>query len=164
MFNLHMFKPLFIAIKLILFATFVTGILYPFTITILGQIFFPGNSNGQIVVKEGRVIGSKLIGQNFMQPIYFHPHASVCNYNPLQSGASNLSIRDPNIRFASGSGLDPHITIEDAYAQIARIAKVRKIQEIEIRKLINNHSIRGLFFSNSITNVLEINLALDNLK
>ncbi len=159
-----MFKPLFIAIKFLLFSTFLTGILYPLTVTILGQTFFPGNSNGQLIVKEGRVIGSKLIGQNFTKPIYFHSRPSVCNYNPLQSGASNLSIRNPNIRFASGSGLDPHITIEDANKQITRIARARKLEEIKIKELINKHSIKGLFFNNSIINALEVNLELDKMK
>ena len=134
-----MFKPLFIAVKFILYATFLTGIIYPLTITILGQVFLSDTSNGQLILKNVQVIGSKLIGQNFTKPIYFHSRHSA-------------------------SGLDPHITIEDANKQIVRIARVRKLEENKIRKLIDLHTTRRFIFTEPMINVLEVNLELDILK
>jgi K+-transporting ATPase ATPase C chain len=179
-------------IALVVF-TLLTGVIYPFIITLLGQIVFPTEANGSMVIKNNKVIGSELIGQNFSDSIYFHPRPSAINYNPLPSGASNLSLsstllkeqvnnrkidfRKNNILndsvvipsemlFASGSGVDPHISIEAAKLQIIRIIESRNLSTDKSKLLYNlvdslsEYPQFGIL-GNQVVNVLSLNLKLD---
>jgi potassium-transporting ATPase KdpC subunit len=141
-----------IALKFLLIMTILTGLIYPLIMTGLAQVLFPSESNGSLILKDGKVIGSELIGQKFDSSIYFWSRPSAISYNPVPSGASNYgptsdtlkkmvesrrqsfaqmnSINDlssvpKEMIFASGSGLDPHIPPEAAYMQVDRIVKAR---------------------------------------
>jgi K+-transporting ATPase ATPase C chain len=179
-------------IALVVF-TLLTGVIYPLIITLFGQIVFPTEANGSMVIKNNKVIGSELIGQNFSDSIYFHPRPSAINYNPLPSGASNLSLsstllkeqvnnrkidfRKNNILndsvvipsemlFASGSGVDPHISIEAAKLQIIRIIESRNLSTDKSKLLYNlvdslsEYPQFGIL-GNQVVNVLSLNLKLD---
>lgn len=178
-------------LRLFVWMTVVTGLLYPLFITIAGYIAFNDQSTGSLLTVEGRVVGSRLIGQKFTSNRYFWPRPSAIDYNPLPSGGSNLGptsallkkqfeerlnnlsqthgITNRNsipssLLFASGSGLDPHISLTAIYFQIDRVAKARNMDTEEgkkqIRKLI--HSLARYQFVNYI-NVLLLNIELDKL-
>ena len=173
--------------------TFITGVIYPFTVTLLGQLFFPAQSNGSLILKNDKVIGSKLIGQNFADNIYFSSRPSSIDYNPMPSGASNLGLSSdllhkmvsdrkkefkernnipddiqipPDMLFASGSGVDPHISVEAAKLQVNRILKSRNLDQVDrkiIDSLIDYQTEYPQFgvLGNKVVNVLELNLKLD---
>jgi potassium-transporting ATPase KdpC subunit len=148
----------FLALMIIL-----TGAVYPGLVTAITSIFFQKQVKGSLVEKNGVIIGSKLIGQNFDSQKYFWSRPSFNNYNPLPSGASNLSISNPllakeiiqrkkaflqdnkikenisvppEIVTASASGLDPHITPTTALLQVRRVAQARGMDKAEQDKLI----------------------------
>jgi K+-transporting ATPase ATPase C chain len=170
-------KPL----RLFLLLTLITGILYPLFITLIAQMTMQSKAEGSILVIDGKSIGSHLIAQKFESDKYFWGRPSSNNYNPLSSGGSNLSLTNKALKkavderkekilkahgtekapaellFASASGLDPHISIDTAYFQIDRIAKARNLEKEKIKKLIDERR------TYSYVNVLEINLALDQL-
>ena len=150
-------------LALVLF-TLLTGIIYPFVITLIGQIIFPVEANGSMIKKNNKIIGSKLIGQNFSDSVYFHSRPSSINYNPMPSSASNLGLSSdllhkqvserkkdfkqrnnipdsilipPDMIFASASGVDPHISFEAAKLQVNRIIKSRKLDSNEVKTLNN---------------------------
>jgi len=159
-------KTLWIAIKIFLFFTILTGVLYPLFITGVAQILFPYKANGSLIVRDNKTVGSELIGQQFDSKIYFSSRPSAVLYNPLPSGASNYGLTNIKLKkivaerrdyfitfnmldsltpvpsemiFASASGLDPHISPEAAFLQVSRIAKARnfdKIKEKEILQII----------------------------
>ena len=173
--------------------TVLTGVIYPLFITLIGQAVFPNQSNGSLIVKDGKVIGSELIGQNFDDSIYFQPRPSAINYNLIPSGASNLglsstllkeqvndrklkfrknnflndSVRIPSeMLFASGSGVDPHISINAAKLQITRIIKSRKLNTDKSKLLYNLVDSLSEYpqfgvLGNQVVNVLSLNLKLD---
>jgi len=174
---------------LILFAlmSLLLGILYPFMITGIGQLFFPHRANGSLIIKQGKIIGSELIGQMFTSKAYFQGRPSAVNYDGSASAASNYgpleakwqeqvlarirSIKTINflastqsipvdLVTASASGLDPHISIEAAMLQVPRIARARNLDETSIEELITTRIERPLFGS-LLVNVLKLNLALD---
>jgi potassium-transporting ATPase KdpC subunit len=176
---------------LFIFALFslILGLLYPFAITGIAQLLFPYKVNGSIIIKDGKIVGSELIGQNFTQDIYFQGRPSAVNYDGGGSGASNYgpteakfqelistrmnTIREtntlhqnqsvpPDMVTASASGLDPHISPASAMLQVSRIAQARNIDEITIQSLIVNNTVKPLFYP-PVVNVLKLNLALDNL-
>jgi potassium-transporting ATPase KdpC subunit len=145
-----------IALKFLLVMTVLTGVIYPFLMTGISQVTFPSKANGSLIIKDGRVVGSELIGQRFDTSIYFWSRPSGVGYNPVPSGASNYGptsdtlkklvdarrelfakinlLSDPSlvpkeIIFASGSGLDPQITPEAAMMQLNRVAKARNFSE-----------------------------------
>jgi K+-transporting ATPase ATPase C chain len=149
-----------IALKLLLVMTVLTGIIYPFIMTGVAQLAFPARANGSLVMKDGKIAGSELIGQKFDSSIYFWSRPSAINYNPIPSGASNLgptsdklkkqveerrrlfatinSIADTSaipeeMLFASASGLDPHISPEAALLQLKRVVMKRNLNEIQKR-------------------------------
>ncbi len=189
-------KKLFIqSLKMLLLMTLLTGIIYPLFITAVGQIIFPHQANGSLLMKDGKVIGSQIIGQNFADSIYFHPRPSAINYNPIPSGASNLGLSSAELReqvnsrekefreknfladsidvpsemvFASGSGVDPHISKEAAFLQVQRIIKARVLDSVKskmVYKLIDTLTENRQFgiLGNEVVNVLELNIKLDEL-
>jgi potassium-transporting ATPase KdpC subunit len=152
-----------IALKFLLVMTVLTGIIYPLVMTGMAQVTYPFKSNGSLIIKDGKVIGSELIGQKFDGSIYFWSRPSVIDYNPIPSGASNLGPISDTLKklvsarqdlfarmnsidnkltipkemiFASASGLDPHISSEGALMQVERIAKARHFDNAEKEKLI----------------------------
>ena len=166
-------------IRLFIYLTVLTGIVYPLLITGISYILAPMLSQGSLIESKGQVIGSSLIAQGFKDPKYFWPRPSFVNYNPLPSGGSNYGPTNillkeearnrrnllistgskiPNeLLYASGSGLDPHISINSALFQINRIAKFRGITQEALQKLIQDHK------QFHYVNVLHLNLALDKL-
>ena len=178
-------------IAVILF-TGLTGILYPLAVTGLAQLLFPGKANGSIIQREGKVLGSELIGQPFSDPKYFWSRLSATgpfafnagassgsNYGPINQAfldgvkkrvqdlkAADSLNRQPipvDLVTASGSGLDPHISIAAAQYQISRVAHNRGVSEERIRSLVNQYTEgRQLgFLGEPRVNVLKLNFALD---
>lgn len=156
-------KTIIIALKIFLFFTILTGIIYPLVVTGIAQLVFPGKANGSIIFKDNVAIGSELIGQQFDSTIYFSSRPSAISYNPLPSSGSNFGLTNAKLKhsvdtltkhfivynqldsnakvpsemvFASASGLDPHISPEAAMLQVNRIAKARNFNEAQKQKLI----------------------------
>lgn len=169
-------KTLWIAFRITLAFTLTCGVVYPLLVTGFAQAFYKDKAEGQIVTKDGVVVGSILIAQKFQRPEYFWPRPSAVDYNPLPSGGSNLgptsqalkeaiASRPKELAFASGSGLDPHISPASAAAQTTRIAKERGLDEALVQKLILEHTNGrqwGLLGEPTV-NVLALNLALDKV-
>lgn len=167
--------------------TVLTGVAYPLALTGLGQTLMPHQANASLIVRDGQVIGSALVGQAFAAPEYLHPRPSAVDYDAAAAGASNLGptsaalIADQATRAAnfvastgaasvpvdavttSGSGLDPHVSPENARAQAARIAAARGVSQARVAALIEAQvEPRWLgFFGEPRVNVLAVNLALD---
>jgi potassium-transporting ATPase KdpC subunit len=175
------------AIVLLLAFTLITGVVYPFAMTGLGQLIFPAQADGSLIRRDGRVIGSALIGQSFSQPGYFwgRPSAAGEGYNARSSSGSNLgpnaqALADrvqadaarygasaseipPDLLTASGSGLDPHISPAAARFQIERVAAARGLPSADIAQLVDaavEPPPLG-FLGEARVNVLRLNLALD---
>ena len=180
------------AITLFALLTLLTGVLYPLAITGLAQAIFPYQSNGSLVVANGNVYGSELIGQQFDDPKYFWGRPSATTYNAAASSGSNygpsnpalidavqkrideLHAADPentlpipvDLVTASGSGLDPHISVAAALYQVHRVASARGLSEADVQSLVEQYT-EGRqfgFLGEPTVNVLKINFALDNLK
>lgn len=146
-----------------------TGVIYPLVVTLFALLI--PYSNGSFIYRKGVIVGSELIGQKFTKDRYFHGRPSNSDYNALQSGGSNkgpISFLNadkslPSMKYASGSGLDPHITPKAAYEQVKRVASARNLDEDKVRKLVEGH-IEGRIlnlFGEPVINVLKLNLALD---
>jgi potassium-transporting ATPase KdpC subunit len=157
-------KTIIISLKIFLFFTILTGIIYPLLVTGIAQIAFPSKANGSLVIKDNKVIGSELIGQQFDSAIYFSSRPSAISYNPLPSGGSNYGLTSLKLKdqvaerkkqfiafnqldshtalipsemlFASASGIDPHISPEAAFLQVERITKARNFNNRQKQKLI----------------------------
>ena len=183
------------AVILLILMTVITGIAYPLVVTGVAGILFPGQAAGSLIVKDGKPVGSRLIGQPFSDPKYFWSRPSATSpqpYNGLSSGGSNLGPLNPaltnavkaniaalqaadpsnhapipvDLVTASGSGLDPDISLAAAYYQADRIARLRNLSPDRVRALIADHA-KGRWLGligQPRVNVLELNLALDNLR
>jgi potassium-transporting ATPase KdpC subunit len=177
---------------LMIFALFsvALGLIYPLVMTGIAQLVFPQQANGSVLIKDGKLVGSELIGQRFTQAVYFHGRPSAVNYDGGGSGASNYGPTEPKLQeqiaqrltairesnalernqavpvdlvTASASGLDPHISLESAMLQVPRIAQARHMDELAIRALVGAHTEKPLL-SVPYVNVLKLNLALDNYR
>ena len=172
--------------------TVIFGVLYPFAVTGLAQLIFPGKANGQLIQKDGKVVGSAIIGQAFTGPGYFHSRPSAAGvgngYDPTASAGSNLGptnhvlsdrVRGDVERLAkenpgtavpidlvttSGSGLDPDISPAGAEFQITRVSSERAVSPADLRALIAKHTLprQWGFLGEARVNVLALNLELDS--
>lgn len=173
--------------------TILTGLLYPLVVTGIAQTAFKNQANGSLIVKNGQVVGSKLIGQQFDDPKYLWGRPSATSpvpYNAAASTGSNLGPTNPALKegivgrvktlkdadptntkevptelvTASGSGLDPHISVASAEYQLSRIAKTRGIPESTLKELLGKLTEQRTFgiLGEPVVNVLQFNLALDN--
>jgi K+-transporting ATPase ATPase C chain len=183
------------ALVLFLLLTVLTGFLYPLVVTGLGQLLFPARAAGSIIMRDGHAVGSRLIGQSFSDPRYFWSRPSATTpqpYNGTASTGSNsgplnpalfdavkarttaLHAADPGNRLpvpidlvtASGSGLDPEISVAGANYQADRVARARGLAPGRVQALIAQHTEGRLLgvLGEPRVNVLELNLALDALK
>lgn len=172
------------ALKIFILMTLLLGIVYPLFITLIAYFSMPHLSNGSLLQKDQQTIGSILIAQKTSQDNYFWPRPSAIDYDPLKpSGGSNLGPTSQKLKgainerkqkigqqapaellYASGSGLDPHISLATAYFQIPRIAKARSINEDDLKKLIEAKAEgkRFGFLGPRYVNVLLLNQALDD--
>ncbi len=186
-------KQIFPALMLTLVLTVLVGLIYPLAVTGVAQLFFKAQAHGSLITKNGQVVGSRIIGQPFAGAGYFHsrPSAAGNGYDATSSGGTNLGatsarLMDEKIKPAaaalrkenpgkaipvdlvtsSASGLDPHITPAAAEFQIPRVARERRMSEDNVRKLVRAHcEERSLgILGEPRVNVLELNLALDELK
>jgi K+-transporting ATPase ATPase C chain len=183
------------AITVFIVLTVISGIIYPLIVTGMAQAFFPKQANGSLLLsKDGKLVGSALIGQNFDGPKYFWGRLSATTpaYNASASSGSNLGPSNPalidavkvriaalkeadpdnkapipvDLVTASGSGLDPQLSLAGAYYQVSRVARLRNLPEETVRKIIaENTSGRFLgLLGEPAVNILQVNLALDGVK
>jgi K+-transporting ATPase ATPase C chain len=182
-----------ISIWMTLATTVLLGIIYPLAVTGLAQMLYPRQANGELMRQaDGKIVGSRLLGQPFTSPGYFHSRpsaAGVAGYDPMASGGSNLGptnkalidrvagsvqwlqAENPgapipvDLATASGSGLDPHISPAAAEFQASRVARERGMKEDEVRGLVAKHTEQRQlgFLGEPRVNVLELNLELDAL-
>jgi K+-transporting ATPase ATPase C chain len=186
-----MWQQMIPALRITLVMTAVTGLLYPALVTGLAQLIFPEQANGSLIERDGRMIGSDLLGQTFTRPEYFHPRPSAAGqgYDAVASGGSNLGPTSAKLLnrvgesvtawraahpetsahvpadavLASGSGLDPHISPENAASQAARVAKARGVDAAlvtEVVRRIEEGRELGILGEPRV-NVLRLNIALD---
>jgi K+-transporting ATPase ATPase C chain len=189
-------KTTLIALRLFLVMTLLTGVLYPLAVTGIGQGFFNAQANGSILKgAQNQALGSELLAQKFDSVLYFQSRPSACDYGTVASGASNkgptskalqdlvqerrVAFRTANglaaaqavpsdMAFASGSGLDPHISPEALRLQVARVAKARAFDAAKtqaLQKLVDDAVESPQFgvFGQERVNVLKVNIALDQL-
>jgi K+-transporting ATPase ATPase C chain len=189
---IRQFKP---AIILLFALTLLTGLLYPLVVTGFAQLIFPSQANGSLIIAHGQTVGSTLIGQSFADPKYFWGRISATGpfpYNAAASSGSNLGPINPalldavqsridalraadpgnhasipvDLVTASGSGLDPHISVAAAYYQVPRVARARGMSEADVITQVDQFT-EGRsfgFLGEPRVNVLQLNLALDGIK
>lgn len=182
------------SLRMLLLMLLITGVAYPLLITLVAQVTMHHKANGSFISVDGKTVGSRLIGQKFASDKYFWGRPSASDYNSLQSGGSNLgagsavlkknveerrahlarsggssAVIPSDLLFASGSGLDPHISVEAALFQKERISKARGYTgeaannfDRLVERLIEKRTFG--FVGVPCVNVLELNLALDELK
>ena len=183
-------RNLLVAVLMTVVTTVLLGVVYPLAITAVAQAVFPDQANGQLIERNGKVIGSRIIGQGFSSAGYFHsrPSAAGTGYDPTSSGGTNYGPtnkklidavtanvdaarkENPNapvpvdLVTASASGFDPHITPAAAEFQVPRVARERGISESDVRQMVAAHTEGRTFgfLGEARVNVLELNLALDD--
>jgi len=186
---MNIVKNLVTATLMTIVTTLLLGVIYPLAITGIAQVVFPEKANGQLIERDGKVIGSRIIGQGFSSPGYFRPRPSAAgtgydaaNSAGTQLGPTNKKLVDnvkANVDAArkenaaaavpidlvttSASGLDPHLSPAAADFQVPRVARERNMSESDVRALVAVYTEgRQLgFFGEPRVNVLELNLALD---
>jgi len=185
-------KNLITALLMTIATTILLGVIYPLVITGLSQLLFKDKANGQLIERNGQIVGSRLIAQPFTSAKYFHPRPSAAGnngYDPMNSGGTNyastnqklidrvrtdaatLQQENPkmpvpvDLLTTSASGLDPDISPAAAEFQIPRVARERGLSESVVRDLVQKHTTpRDLgLLGEPRVNVLELNLALDDL-
>ena len=188
-------KMLLQGLRLFLVLTLLTGVVYPAVVTVAAQLFFNHQANGSLVMKNGKLIGSELLAQKFQGDGYFWPRPSAADFATVPAGASNLgptsatlkesvqkraeafrksnhlspdAVLPSGVVFASGSGLDPHISPEADRLQADRVATARKLNEEKRRqlsKLIEQYTEGPQYgiWGEPRVNVFRLNLALDSL-
>jgi len=184
-------KNLITAILMTVVTTVLLGLIFPLVVTGIAQVVFPAKANGQLIERNGRVIGSRIIGQPFTSPGYFRSRPSAAgangydaagsagsNYGPtnkklidrVKADTEKLQAENPgkpvpvDLVTTSASGLDPHLSPAAAVFQIPRVAKERGMSEDEVRRLVNAHTtVRQFgFLGEPVVNVLELNLDLNS--
>ena len=189
------FSEIVPALRMLVVLTALTGIVYPLVVTGIAQVAFPRAANGSLISANGKTLGSELIGQPFDDPKYFWSRPSATSpqpYNGASSAGSNQGARNPaladavkdrikalrdadpdnkapvpvDLVTASGSGLDPHISVAAAEYQVARVAKARGLPAEIVRSLVDKHTegrTLGVLGEPRV-NVLPLNLALDGVR
>lgn len=184
-------KNLITAVLMTIVTTVLLGLVYPLVVTAVAQVLFREKANGQLIVRDGKVIGSRIIGQPFTGPGYFYsrPSAAGNGYDAANSGGTNLGPTNQKLIArvqadtarrqgenpgkavpvdavtTSASGLDPHISVANAEFQVPRVARERRLDEPTLRRLVAQH-VEGRQWralGEPRVNVLELNLALDKL-
>jgi K+-transporting ATPase ATPase C chain len=195
---LRQFRPALVSLLLL---TLFTGVIYPLVVTGIAQLIFPAQANGSLIIRNGKAVGSELIGQQFDDPKYFWGRLSATgtfpynaynagaltgssgsNYGPLNQAlfdavkgrAAALRAADPgntapipvDLVTASGSGLDPHISVAAALYQLPRVAKTRAMSPDAVRALLDRYTTGRQFdfLGEPVVDVLELNLALDGIQ
>ena len=167
------------------------GFIYSAAATGLGQVIFPDQANGSMIIENDQILGSRLVAQPFSQAQYFQPRPSAAKYDPMSMAGSNMAVTNPDLNkaiderlnkisaqeqiekskipadlvTASGSGIDPEISVESAMIQVKRIANARHLSEQEVIQLVQEHTLQPTFgiLGQARVNVLELNLALDQV-
>ena len=179
------------SLGLIVVGFFIAGMLYATASVSIAQLIFPKQANGSVIELNGKIIGSSLVGQNFVSEQYFHGRPSAVNYNVDGMAGSNLAISNPDLQTqikertvqfaqnnhiteqqvpnemvtASGSGIDPDISPESALLQVKRVAQQHHLPEQQVRDLVQQQIQPAQFgvYGQARVNVLQLNLALDQL-
>jgi K+-transporting ATPase ATPase C chain len=189
-----MIRHLGIALRVTIFSIVLLGLIYPLVMTGIAQVVFPRQANGSLVTVNGKVVGSAIIGQLWTKPQYFQGRSSAAGkgYDPTATGGTNYGPTSKKLKdstrktiadlekenpdavgpppmdlvTSSGSGIDPDITPQSAYWESLRVAKARRMSVSAVDALIAKH-VQGRtfgFLGEPRVNVLELNLALDDLK
>jgi K+-transporting ATPase ATPase C chain len=182
-------RNLVVAVLMTIVTTILLGLVYPLVVTGVAQVLFSDKANGQLIERNGAIVGSRIIGQSFSSAGYFRsrPSAAGAGYDAANSAGTNLGPTNKKLIDAvkaaveaarpqnscapvpidlvtsSASGLDPHISPAAAAFQVARVARERGMSEDDVRRLVDAHTIGRQFgvLGEPVVNVLELNLALD---
>ena len=179
------------SLGLVLVGFLIAGVLYCSVSVSLAQLLFPKQANGSVIELNGKIVGSSLVGQNFVSEQYFHSRPIAVNYNVDGMAGSNLAVSNPELQkqikertlqfaqnnqileqqvppemiTASGSGIDPDISPESALLQVKRVAQQRAISEQKVRDLVQQQiqPVQLGLYGQARVNVLQLNIALDQL-
>jgi potassium-transporting ATPase KdpC subunit len=182
-------RNLIVALFMTVVTTLLLGVVYPLVVTGIAQAMFRDNANGQLIQRDGKIVGSRIIGQTFSSPGYFRgrPSAAGSGYDAANSGGTNLGPTNKKLADAvkanvdaarlenasapvpidlvtsSASGLDPHVSPASAAFQVPRVARERGVGVADVERLVHAHT-EGRqfgFLGEPVVNVLDLNLALD---